>query len=733
MAEVSGIAIDVDINIGEAMTKIATLKASLMSLGDDLDLDVDFEDLGLDDLGLGEDSFDLSKAINIDEIDPSDLDLSDTDLDLDDKLRIKADADVDLGETTVRDAIKSEEITPDKIDTEASVTPDLVKKDLEGEQEAKVRVSSDLDLGEMEDNSLKNLIDDVKLDHASDEKGGESPAKKQLLSFLSTQLEGDDDGGGGKRFDGVDSRLTDLNMGEDFGDITNKNKRIRDIFSDARDTDGFLDGVKSIATDLKEERVGFRKQMERQELFRPSTGSEKISGETFPVGLTGNTDDDSNNRKFLMSPNMDNVLGNLDAGFGDSNRMFRDSADGADDAVRKTKLLKEQFNKIRALNPIGDSDESAVGKIAEATPDLRDALPTMRMWWSVIGALLPLLISTVGAALGLAAAFGTVAGAGAAFIGLGLVGHAQNMDAAMQQAQQRVKDLKAELFSAFQGPAQAFAPIQARIFDMIPGEATRLAESLESLTVFEDTVIMSIRGLIGWASSLIGLLVGYRDEIDQAVGRFGTIIGKNINNFIAFVIEEVAKNQGSLIAFGSLLKDIIIIIFNLAKMFSGVMVAFAPLIEAFRAFTGLLQNDFLKTLFVAVATFLLLSNLFAKIGLGAMIKGFYGMASSMMSATVTAGSLGAALEAIRAKLLSILAITGIGLVLAAAGSAFAAHQTSKMTSDTGGGAGSGGFGAGGQTVINNQDITVQGDMDRQSLDRLGDSNARNELDISENR
>lgn len=717
MADVSGISIDVDINIGEAMTKIATLKASLMSIGEDLDMDLDFEDIGLDELGLGEESFDLSKAIDIDEIDPDDLDLGDNDIDLDDKLTIKADADVDLTETTLRDAVKSEDITPDKI-----------KDDLDRD----VRVNTDFDFGEMEDSSLRSLINDVQFDQGSGGKGdmGDLAPRKTLLSFLGGEMDGG--GGGGSGDDSPADFLDDILMGDDFGDIGGRNKGLRDIFSDARDQDGIVDTLRSVETGF-EKRDGLLSRIRKKESFRPLESAARIGSGAFPVGMAGNAEDSD---KRLMAPNIAGLFSPADGNFADSNRMFRGSADGIEDTLSRVRMLKQEFGKVRALNPMGDKGgpDAAVRKIAKATPDLRDALPTMRMWWTLLGAILPLLISTAGAALGLAAAFGTVAGAGAAILGLGLIGHAQGMEQAMQNAKQQVQDLKKEMFQTFQGPAQAFAPIQSRIFDMLPGESERLAESLEGATAFEDTVVMSIRGLIGWATDLVGMLVGFQDEIHQAVGRFGNIIGQQLMGLVEFGIREVTENQGSLIAFGSVIKDIIIIVFRLAKLFSGIAVAFAPFIELFRIFTGLLQNDFLKSLTVAVATFLLLSNLMAKLGIATAIKGFYSMASSMMSATISAGSLGAALEAIRVKLATILGMTGIGFLLAAAGSAFAAHQTAKMQDNVEGSIGGGnGFGARGNTVINNQDITVEGDIDRQSLDKLGDNQARTENGIIDTR
>jgi hypothetical protein len=379
---------------------------------------------------------------------------------------------------------------------------------------------------------------------------------------------------------------------------------------------------------------------------------------------------------------------------------------------------------------------------------LRRLKPNMRTIWNFIALLLPLFVAFGTQALGVAAALGAVGAAGAGLIGLGLMGHAENMGDAMEQAKQQIQDFKKEVFQVFQPAMEQFAPIQARFFDWAPDQMTPINQALQGLTRFEDTVFRAFKGASQWVGEFIEMLTANEEAISQLALRFGSILGSNIIGFFEWLIREAQQNQEMLIQLGHALKQIGIIIYNVSKAIARIVTVFTPLFDIFAAISRLLNNrvilaivTFLTTVLglIYVVTALTLKIFFfvQSVKLAAAILASLGGGGGLL-ASVAAG-LGvvksyaiattlAFLEMASAAQIAAAAIaaTGVGALLVGGGVLAAKKVTSGIgTGGSGSGLGGSAPGGRGQQVVYNDNrefkINNQGEADRSTEQRLKDT------------
>ena len=133
------------------------------------------------------------------------------------------------------------------------------------------------------------------------------------------------------------------------------------------------------------------------------------------------------------------------------------------------------------LGRMGKMTKRLSGRVSNLRGIIRSAIPSMAKWWQLIALALPALIAFAVQASGVATSMLAMAGAGAAFIGLGLVGHGNNMADSWRNAQQQLSQLKEDLYETFLPSMQTFAPIQDAFFDMLPAELGKVNDALKSL------------------------------------------------------------------------------------------------------------------------------------------------------------------------------------------------------------------------------------------------------------
>lgn len=407
-------------------------------------------------------------------------------------------------------------------------------------------------------------------------------------------------------------------------------------------------------------------------------------------------------------------------------RRERDRAD----VPRTEDLFPDIFEREKRKQKLLDMDGGVFSEIGEK---MKTLIPSFRTWRKLIAFLLPQIIVLAGAALGLASAFGAIGVAGASILGLGLIGHGDDMAESFKNAGKQVDRLKKNLFTAFQAPAQKFAPIQERLFNMIPGEMASLSEEMEGLTSFEGVVELGIKGAINLVEELITLFNEHSAQISRIGAIFGGILSDNVVGFFDYFINEIENSQSVLIAVGSSIKKILKIIYNFSKAFSGVLLVLQPVLDVLLMVSRLLNNKFVMSIITGIAvvfglTYAITSLSTALIALNGSILAttigaLVGAISTLGMYTVAMWEAVGATTAL-ATTLSYLTLGGVALL----GGAAAVGTYNKLSNVRGGGAG-GGYDSG-TTVINNREVTIKGDASQQSVEKLRDENNRTREEIS---
>lgn len=265
-----------------------------------------------------------------------------------------------------------------------------------------------------------------------------------------------------------------------------------------------------------------------------------------------------------------------------------------------TRALRGAKGLWRGLSRGIDSAAEALDSFVDPMSRFgRWVVPTMNQVQNVVAALLPSLLQLGVAALGVATAFGAVALAGGAMVGLGLIGDGDTLAESMENAKEKLGEFKQELFEAFQPAAQIFAPFADRFLEAIPNQLGILASTMPSLTVFDDDVLATTRGIIEWLSAGLRLLMEYQPVLSEINSAFGSAIGSAILDFLRFVTEETYANQEALMELGATFGYVLATIYNFAKAFGAVMVVLKPVFMMIAGLTDIISNP----LFMAILAF----------------------------------------------------------------------------------------------------------------------------------
>ncbi|UBF22608.1 tail tape measure protein [Halorubrum tailed virus 25] len=367
---------------------------------------------------------------------------------------------------------------------------------------------------------------------------------------------------------------------------------------------------------------------------------------------------------------------------------------------------------------------------------LKSVLPTdMRKWYRLIAMLLPMLIALAGAAVGLVAAFGALATAGVAMMGIGLLGWGDSLEESMRNVRREVSELKNELFEVLRPAANAFQPFTAQLFDNAPKMVEALVEPLQELveTGYDTWWLESLQGASEWFADLLWAASDLAPQI-QAIGTaFGTAFGTWLIDFLTRMTSEVYENWEMWTKLTRSFLTILNIIYELSKVLAFLVAILEPFITLLGGIADLIGNDVLSAILAAVAAMWALDFVLAAIagkGIFAMLSGWI---AGLMGVSGAAGVLNAMLaglagmlDFIIGKLTLVNLLTGGLLALTGAVIGYGAYKAisgSGTASDSVGGknvpARRGGgtpAGAGGNTV----NITFNGDVGRREYQRLRD-------------
>ena len=377
----------------------------------------------------------------------------------------------------------------------------------------------------------------------------------------------------------------------------------------------------------------------------------------------------------------------------------------------------------------GGSDE---GSFRALISNPKKLVPTMQKWYQLLALIIPLLISAGVQALGVAAALGGVAVAGGALIGLGLIGHANDMGAAFDEAGNQVQDFKEDLFEAFSPTAQQFSSISAEFLDRAPADLQDVAKSMQGLTRYSDTMFRMWSALTGGLAEFMNILVRNEDAISQLSLRFGGLIGSGILEFFEWLIQSAYRNQEMLLGLWDVLVSVAVIIYNLSTAVSTAVAAFAPLLEILVVISELMNNSIIINLITLIALLLMIGR--AAMVIYTLYGGFMAVATGVKLAITwmtayqvsTWGAVAATLALVGVLgMLTLGVSTAIGGALTA-GMMSGTAPTGPSTRGNGGGpefGGGGGLGGSGGMTVNNYntyELTNYGQMDKASENRFRD-------------
>lgn len=446
------------------------------------------------------------------------------------------------------------------------------------------------------------------------------------------------------------------------------------------------------------------------------------------------------------------ALGGVSASrdFTDFNSNVRDSVDLSENKIRRStgffdrdfadgigtgmspgeRFLQTDFGeKISDVDNLKDALQGLGNTHTGVGRQLRRLAPSMSMVYNIVAASLPAIIALGTQLLGVAAAMGAVAVAGAGIIGLGLIGHGDSMASSFQQAKVEFRDLKEELYDEVQPLANQFAPIQGRIFDSIPDGLSPVFEEMEGLTDFEDTLFSL--GSIGSAAlqRFFSIINSNEAQISQLTERFAALGATNALDFFEWLIQTASQNQKLIIELGSAIESLLRVVYNLSMFIGRLISGMEPLFQLLSMISGLLDNRLLVGMLTAITVGGLMAVMFAKVtlavwGLVSAISALHGFFVSVSSGGAISGmiislqALGAWLTTITAQmttaqmaawgLASAIAATGVGALVVGGGLIAGQAAMDAMAPDVDTSAGA----TGGKTVYNdNRQFTVNNSGD----------------------
>ncbi|MFC6953784.1 hypothetical protein [Halorubellus litoreus] len=270
--------------------------------------------------------------------------------------------------------------------------------------------------------------------------------------------------------------------------------------------------------------------------------------------------------------------------------------------VRQRKLFENIVNgvrgKLKGKSPLDLLDLGLDGMRG----GIKKLIPTYHQFIQLIAMLLPMVVALSVELAGLAAAAGAVAVAGGAMIGLGLLGDGDTLAESFANARRKLGDFKRELFSVIQPVAKLFAPISDRLLAGTLVDLSGLMENVRHLTVFEEAVRDSLRGIVEWVGLVIDTMASLAPHIHQLTQEFGRLIGQGINDFFRWATVEMYENQEVLIDIGQTFAYIIYLIYQLSKAWAGFVSLFKPVFAAMAKVAEFLGGPLLGALLMATVT-----------------------------------------------------------------------------------------------------------------------------------
>lgn len=383
--------------------------------------------------------------------------------------------------------------------------------------------------------------------------------------------------------------------------------------------------------------------------------------------------------------------------------------------------------------PFGRQARKRLRKLGATLDKLR---PNIMMVWNALAAMIPVFISLGAAAIGLAGGLIAVGTAGAAVLGLGLLGWGEDFGSSMENLTQQARQLGSQLFDVMQPVSRTAQPILQDWMEGAPRQVQQLVDPLRNLiNAYEDTLGQIGAGIVDWVVRVINRMTAMEDMISQMTLRFGGIAGDFLIEFMTNMVKFAYENQDALIRMAAALRDVFSIILKLAMFVTRLLSVLQPLIPVLDWIAGILFNKFTAGITAAILAIMLMNaalatmtSMSAAAGAGllaAISNAVMPYITMVYQAVAATWAWIASLSALRAAL----ALTGIGLVAVGAGA-----MAMGAMDDMGGGGPSRGGGGSSFRSSGGTSITINGDVEKKQMDRLLDEvpgESRNEMTMNE--
>lgn len=461
--------------------------------------------------------------------------------------------------------------------------------------------------------------------------------------------------------------------------------------------------------------------------------SRNIISSDFAKGIKEGVDNGLKKSRKSVRDWSNKVKGNFSHGFdvGRGKKGRRDSDGGG---ILGNFMPDMDILKKFANNPFEGKDGGSLGLME----GLKKAVPSVRTWMKLIAVLLPMVIALAAAVGGLVTALlavGIAAGTAFAFGAWGL-----------DDLEGRINRLKEELSSLFEPVKNTFEPFVRGFLGTLPRRLEPLVDAFQRMTVFEDTIIRAFEGLVGWIAKGMHAMADYKEHIDEILATVGSASGDSIINFFKWLVEETANNKEEFLELAGVLKNVIAAVYYVSKAVSFAVANFSFLFDWLRGIAEFLDSRFMRavlTVIVGVGLLALAVNgVNAALGImtgGLLAKAIFGLGMYFQKALIATKATLALGKAIAFAFIKIMLIVGALLVLIdiidrlipgleimdglMPGGDIDAPDTPGGGGGGGGGgpgmgptaAGAGGGGGGGNLYIN-----IEGDTDKDSLNKLND-------------
>jgi len=231
-----------------------------------------------------------------------------------------------------------------------------------------------------------------------------------------------------------------------------------------------------------------------------------------------------------------------------------------------------------ALRSLKGSFSAVSLAASNMTNSLSNLRPTFGRVRAVIYTLLPALIGLGGQLLAVAAGMTALTAAAGLVTALGLLGgESETLEGSMASAEEKVNDLKQELFEVVEPIADLFAPVTDDLFDEVVNNVRGLTDEFAALRPLTSVIFDALNGTGVIVEELLQSVIRLGPRLESMAGTFGNIIVSGLPEFFNNIFKEGLRTSDVLIKVGVLAFELGRIIYFVSKSIASLISIFAVL------------------------------------------------------------------------------------------------------------------------------------------------------------